>query len=79
MEALSKNLLTLRKERGLSREAVARALDISSMTYQRYEKDLREPTASLMVKLADFYGVTLDQLTGRVPLPGQSRPLQKSR
>ncbi len=69
MEALSKNLLTLRKERGLSREAVARALDISSMTYQRYEKDLREPTASLMVKLADFYGVTLDQLTGRVPLP----------
>ncbi|EOS65270.1 helix-turn-helix domain-containing protein [Oscillibacter sp. 1-3] len=71
MEALSKNLLTLRKERGLSREAVARALDISSMTYQRYEKDLREPTASLMVKLADFYGVTLDQLTGRVPLPDQ--------
>ena len=69
MEALSKNLLTLRKERGLSREAVARALDISSMTYQRYEKDLREPTASPMVKLADFYGVTLDQLTGRVPLP----------
>ena len=69
MEALSKNLLTLRKERGLSREAVARALDITSMTYQRYEKDLREPTASLMVKLADFYGVTLDQLTGRVPLP----------
>ena len=71
MEALSKNLLTLRKERGLSREAVARALDISSMTYQRYEKDLREPTASLMVKLADFYGVTLDQLVGRAPLPDQ--------
>ena len=69
METLSKNLLTLRKERGLSREAVARALDISSMTYQRYEKDLREPTAPLMVKLADFYGVTLDQLAGRAPLP----------
>ena len=69
METLSKNLLTLRKERGLSREAVARALDISSMTYQRYEKDLREPTAPLMVKLADFYGVTLDQLAGRTPLP----------
>lgn len=69
MEALSKNLLTLRKERGLSREAVARALDISSMTYQRYEKDLREPTAPFMVKLADFYGVTLDQLAGRTPLP----------
>ena len=76
MEALSKNLLTLRKERGLSREAVARALDISSMTYQRYEKDLREPTASLMVKLADFYGVTLDQLTGRVRSEEHTSELQ---
>lgn len=71
MKTLSKNLLALRKERGLSREAVARALEISSMTYQRYEKDLRDPTAPLMVKLADFYGVTLDQLVGRAPLPDQ--------
>lgn len=71
METLSKNLLILRKKRGLSREAVARALEISSMTYQRYEKDLRDPTAPLMVKLADFYGVTLDQLVGRTPLPEQ--------
>lgn len=71
METLSKNLLILRKKRGLSREAVARALEISSMTYQRYEKDLRDPTAPLMVKLADFYGVTLDQLVGRDPLPEQ--------
>lgn len=71
MEVLSKNLFTLRKARGLSRETVARALEISSMTYQRYEKNLRDPTAPLMVKLADFYGVTLDQLVGRDPLPEQ--------
>ena len=71
METLSKNLMILRKKRGLSREAVARALEISSMTYQRYEKDLRDPTAPLMVKLADFYGVTLDQLVGLAPLPDQ--------
>lgn len=69
MEVLSKNLFALRQARGLSREAVARALEISAMTYQRYEKDLRDPTAPLMVKLADFYGVTLDQLVGRAPLP----------
>lgn len=71
METLSKNLLILRTERGLSRETVARALEISSMTYQRYEKNLRDPTAPLMVKLAEFYGVTLDQLVGRAPLPDQ--------
>lgn len=69
MEALAKNLFTLRKKRGLSREAVARKLEISAMTYQRYEKNLRNPDAPLLVKLADFFDVTLDQLVGREPLP----------
>ena len=71
MEILSKNLLALRKKRGLSREAVARALEISSKTYERYEKNERDPTAPLMVKLAGVYGVTLDQLVGLVPLPNR--------
>lgn len=69
MEILSQNLFTLRKRKKLSREAVARALEMSAMTYQRYEKNLRDPTAPVLVKLADFYGVTLDQLVGRAPLP----------
>ena len=69
METLSKNLFILRKQRKLSREAVARALEMSAMTYQRYEKNLRDPTAPTLVKLADLYGVTLDQLVGRAPLP----------
>ena len=69
MEILSQNLYTLRKQRKLSREAVARALEMSAMTYQRYEKNLRDPTAPVLVKLAEFYGVTLDQLVGLVPLP----------
>ena len=69
MEILSQNLYTLRKQRKLSREAVARALEMSAMTYQRYEKNLRDPTAPILVKLTEFYGVTLDQLVGLVPLP----------
>ena len=69
MEILSQNLYTLRKQRKLSREAVARALEMSAMTYQRYEKNLRDPTAPVLVKLAGFYGVTLDQLVGLAPLP----------
>ncbi len=69
MESLSRNLFALRKQRKLSREAVARALEMSAMTYQRYEKNLRDPTAPVLVKLAEFYGVTLDQLVGLAPLP----------
>jgi transcriptional regulator with XRE-family HTH domain len=69
MEGLSRNLFALRKQRKLSREAVARALEMSAMTYQRYEKNLRDPTAPVLVKLAKFYDVTLDQLVGLAPLP----------
>lgn len=69
MESLSKNLFTLRKAKGVSREAVSRALEISAKSYERYEKNEREPNASLLVQLADYYGVTLDQLVGRAPLP----------
>ena len=69
MESLAKNLFILRQRKNLSREAVARALEMSAMTYQRYEKDVRDPTAPTLVKLADLYEVTLDQLVGRAPLP----------
>ena len=65
MEILAKRLLELRKNRKLSRQTVADAIKISSRSYQRYENAEREPTASVLIALADFYGVTLDELVGR--------------
>ena len=62
MEQLAKNLLTLREAKKLSREKVSRVLELSSKTYERYEKNEGEPTAPTLIKLADLYGVTLDQL-----------------
>ena len=64
METLARNLLELRKSRNLSRQAVADAIQISARTYQRYENAEREPTFSVLVALAKFYGVTLDELAG---------------
>lgn len=65
MEILSKNLLELRKNKGLTRQAVADAIQISVRTYQRYENCEREPTASVLAALADFYDVSIDYLMGR--------------
>lgn len=65
MEILAKNLLELRKARKLSRQTVANAVQISAKTYERYENAEREPTASVLLALADFYGVSLDYLVGR--------------
>lgn len=65
MEILSTNLFALRKQKKLSRQTVADAIGISVRTYQRYENNEREPTAPALVALADFYGVSIDYLTGR--------------
>ena len=34
-------------------------------TYQRYEHGQQEPQLSTLIRMADFYGVTLDYLAGR--------------
>lgn len=65
MLKLSERLKALRKERHLSQEKFAAEIGIGFSTYRRYEKNEREPDASTLVKMADFYDVSLDYLVGR--------------
>lgn len=57
-------LETLRARDGLSREAVARRMNISAMTIRNWERGDTEPTASQIKDLADIFGVTTDYLLG---------------
>lgn len=61
-------LKELRSERGLSQKELADVLDCSVTVYSRYETGAREPSLDTLIHLADFYGVTLDELVGRVPM-----------
>ena len=65
MEILAKHLLQLRKEKKLSRQAVADAVQISAKTYERYESGEREPAATTLAALADFFEVSANYLLGR--------------
>lgn len=59
-------LKSLRKSRGFNNaKDFCEAIDISVNTYQNYETGKRIPTAEMLIKLADFYGVTTDYLLGR--------------
>ena len=62
---LAENLLQLRKARKLTQTEAAEAIGIVMRTYRRYEMGEREPVASILIKMADFYGVTIDYLVGR--------------
>lgn len=62
---LAERMRELRKEKNLRQEHLAVALDIGMATYCRYEQGKREPTASVIVRMADYYDVTTDYLLGR--------------
>ena len=70
-------LKTLRKSNGFTTmQDFCKASGISFSTYQNYETGKRIPTADMLIKLADFYGVTTDYLLGREPAPNPFDNLQ---
>lgn len=60
-------LLELRKSKNLLQREVAFACGITTAAYGSYEKGDREPTLETLSRLADFFGVTVDDLLGRTP------------
>lgn len=63
MQKFGEKLRTLRKQRGLTMVQLAEALGISSQGYlSNLETGRRTPPADLVVKIADFFEVSLDQL-----------------
>lgn len=68
---ISAKLKSLRKQKGINQEEAAQLLGVSLSSYQKYERKKNSVTPSLevLVKLADFYGVTMDYLLGREPAP----------
>ena len=61
----SEHLLQLRKTRGLKQTELAPFIGISWRAYQTYERGEREPQMSTLIALADFYGLSLDELACR--------------
>ncbi len=64
-KVLSDRLKNLRKESGYTQAQVAIYCDITEKTYQNYELMTREPKLEILVRIADFYKVSLDYLVGR--------------
>lgn len=61
-------LKALRKSKGFANaKEFCDMVDISYNTYQNYETGKRLPTAEMLMKISDFYGVTTDYLLGREP------------
>lgn len=57
-------LKLLRKQRNLTQTDVANHLKITVSAYGNYELGQRSPTPETLIKLADFFGVSVDYLLG---------------
>ena len=54
-----------REQYGLSQSKLAEKTGISQVNISRWEQNKVLPNIDFCVKLADFYGITLDELVGR--------------
>lgn len=64
---INDTLKKLRNAKNLSQNDMAEILDVSLSSYQKYERDKNSITPSLdvLMRIADFYNVTIDYLIGR--------------
>ena len=60
--SLGSNLSDARKKKGLSQEAVAEKLGVSRQTISKWETDETLPDIRQSKRMAQLYGVTLDEL-----------------
>ena len=59
------NLHGLRKDRKLTLKDLADYMNVSTQTIMNWENNIYEPDINNLVKLADFFDVSIDYLVGR--------------
>lgn len=59
------NLKLLRNNEGKTQKSIADFLNVTQQTYCGYELETSEPNLKTLIKLADYYNVSLDYLVGR--------------
>ena len=60
-----KNLRAIREDRDIKQKDIARYLNVSQNTYSQYETGVISLTAEVLIKLANYYGVSIDYLLDR--------------
>ena len=77
MLILAERLKELRKQKGVTQKYVADLLGIRESSYQVFEYGKHIPKRTNLIKLADFYNVSVDYLLGIDELPPDWESPQK--
>lgn len=63
--SFAERLQELREDRDISRKELAAFLNISVSALGMYEQGRREPNIETLIRLADYFNVSIDFLVGR--------------
>ena len=64
-----KNLRDIREDRDIKQREVASYLNVSQNTYSQYETGVISLTAEILIKLSEYYNVSIDYLLDRTDNP----------
>lgn len=59
----------LRIDKGYTQKQIAEYLNVKQNTYSQYEIGVLNYPVDVLIRLADFYGVSVDYLLGRTDTP----------
>ncbi|MDO5785440.1 MAG: helix-turn-helix transcriptional regulator [Eubacteriales bacterium] len=62
--SFNERLKMYRNHCSLTQKAVASAIGVSLRGYQQYEQGKFEPNIEKLIKLADLFGISVDELIG---------------
>ena len=67
------NLRDIREDRDVKQKDIAAYLNVSQNTYSQYETGVISLTAEVLIKLADYYNVSIDYLLDRTDNPNMQK------
>jgi len=66
---MHERIRNLREDRDLKQRDIAKLLNVSQNTYSQYETGVISLTAEVLIKLSDYYQVSIDYLLDRTNNP----------
>ena len=68
-----RNLRAIREDKDIKQKDIAAYLNVSQNTYSQYETGVISLTAEVLIKLADYYKVSVDYLLDRTNNPNTQK------
>ena len=78
MSKFSERLHELRRQKGLNQDDLAVSLGISRATISDYERERSEPNIETLIRIAAFFGISIDDLTGNVHRLSEKKQSEKT-